>query len=344
MTPAAESHSSEQKAAKAIQEAQWVAAEENLRDKLGKFATQSRFEDEFVNAFLEFWGVDDPEELPVDLEEETPEFLLSLEWYLYDYEESESGRRIIDLFAEIEAPRLPSAERQLLELWQKTTLAPYEVIAVSPHQGYRLLQVMSGKEVAVDDAPTSEELKPGDLVVTRLLPVGESMRPSSVFRTFTPADLPRLRATVLEWFSDYERQNPGAEWDSFFRDQGYLFNDYTLERQALAERMTQAPDDAMGGTVAAEEDVSEEVDEVEISVVRLEQQYKQWLDRPTPALGGLTPRQAVKSKDSRRRVIEIVREMGEIEASYAMAGEPAVEMHELLPALGLKVGDLRQAS
>ena len=75
------------------------------------------------------------------------------------------------------------------------------------------------------------------------------MLPSSVFRTFGQADLPRLRATLLEWYTEYEDHNPAATWGSFLREQGFIFNDYTLERNALLELAALSDQDVENATI-----------------------------------------------------------------------------------------------
>ena len=327
--------------ADAIQSARWLAADESLRDAISRFATQARFEDNFINAFLEFWGAEDPDDLPIDLAEETPEFLLTVEWYLYDYRDLDSDERMIDLFTQIESERLSDLEKEFLAEWSQATLAPFEVSAVEPGSGFTVHSLIDGEQHVVDDEPTSRELRPGDLLVARLLPAGTYLRPSSVFRTFSAGDQPRLMAALDEWYASYQKDNGGATWREFLREEGYLFNDYALERQALAERLTHASDGV--------EDEADTDDLIQIetegatstTIEKLEARYLAWVDRPTPALTSLSPRQAIELPAQRDRVIELLREMGQIEASYALVGEPAFEIAALLPRLGLSMNDLQ---
>ena len=324
-----------------IQAAQLLAADESLRDAISRFATQSRFEADFINAFLEFWGADEPDELPLDLAEETPELLLTMEWYLYDYREMDSDKRMIDLFAEVEGSRLKDLELDFLVQWQKATLAPYEVLSVNSGTGYVVRSLIAGDELVVADEPTSQDLKPGDVMVARLLPAGSYVRPSSVFRTFSAGDLPRLMASLDGWYATFRAEHHDVGWSEFLREEGYLFNDYTLERQALAGRMAGAPEDTRdrgGNNTPAPGDQD---DAMLMAREQLASRYRAWLDRQTPALGGHSPRQAVESADGQRLVIALLHEMGEIEASYALAGEPAFEIADLLPALGLTMNDLQ---
>jgi len=218
---------------------------------------------------------------------------------------------------------------------------PFEVLSVEPGAGYAVIDLIDGAQRVVDDEPTSRELIPGDLLVARLLPAGAYLRPSSVFRTFSASDQPRLMATLDAWYAKYQQANGGASWNQFLRDEGYLFNDYTLERQALASRLADASNGANEGAETDEIAGIEPIEAASTTLDDLRPRYRAWVDRSTPAVGNLSPRQAAQTPDHARSVIEILREMGQIEASYALAGEPAFEIAELLPLLGLSVDDLQ---
>ena len=280
--------------ADAIQSARWLAADESLRDAISRFATQARFEDNFINAFLEFWGAEEPDDLPIDLSEEVPEYLLTVEWYLYDYRDLDSDARMIDLFAEVEADRLGDLEREFLTEWRQATLTPFEVSSVEPGAGFAVNSLIDGAQFIVDDEPTSRELRPGDLLVARLLPAGAYIRPSSVFRTFSAGDQPRLMAALDAWYASYQKDNGEATWRDFLREEGYLFNDYALERQALAERLAHAPDDQDGNSNGDDWIQIETEGATSTTLEKLEARYLGWVDRSTPALMNLSPRQAIE--------------------------------------------------
>jgi hypothetical protein len=317
-----------------ILEAEWLAADDALREALGRFGMQNRFEDAFIEAFMDFWGVDSLEDLPIDVEQESPEFLLTVEWYLHDYRVGEAGERMIDLFAAVEGPRLPALQRKLLERWRQAYLAPYEIVALTPDVGYTVRGLLDDAMVGVDDPDTARELQLGDLMVARLLPAGALCRPSSVFRSLGPSDLPRLMATLRDAYETYEQEHAGADWGAFLREQGFLFNDYALQRQTFADCLEK------GGAPEAGEEV-EIADPALAQRMRewLKREYLAWIDRPTPALGGLTPRMAVAQDEGRRQVRRLVTEMISIEASYAVAGEPFFDATQLWPALGLDEKD-----
>lgn len=318
-----------------ITRAQWVAADAALREALSRFASQARFEEEFLRAFLIYWSAEDEEDLPIDLEHVDPdseEFLLTFEWFVYDYRESESGKRIIDLFAEAEGPRLPALQRQLLEAWRQQCIDLYEVQRIEDGRRYHVLRVMTGQEYAVDDEPSAGSLAPGDLLAVRLLPVGERWYPSTLFRSFSPADLPRLTATLRLSYEDFQQEHPGASWEEFLRENGFLFNDYTLERRALAEawheRGTEPP-------APADEEREPSARDRRRWETALRQAYEQWLERPSPALDMQTPLEAASDPQLRPRLKDILQQMEEIEASFAWAGEPALDWKAFIREKGL---------
>lgn len=318
-----------------ITRAQWVAADAALREALSRFASQARFEEEFLRAFLIYWSAEDEEDLPIDLEHVDPdseEFLLTFEWFVYDYRESESGKRIIDLFAEAEGPRLPALQRQLLEAWRQQCIDLYEVHRIEDGRRYHVLRVMTGQEYAVDDEPSAGSLAPGDLLAVRLLPVGERWYPSTLFRSFSPADLPRLTATLRLGYEDFQQEHPEASWEEFLRENGFLFNDYTLERRALAEawheRGTEPP-------APADEEREPSARDCRRWETALRQAYEQWLERPSPALDMQTPLEAASDPQLRPRLKDILQQMEEIEASFAWAGEPALDWKAFIREKGL---------
>jgi hypothetical protein len=318
-----------------ITRAQWVAADAALREALSRFASQARFEEEFLRAFLIYWSAEDEEDLPIDLEHVDPdseEFLLTFEWFVYDYRESESGKRIIDLFAEAEGPRLPALQRQLLEARRQQCIDLYEVHRIEDGRRYHVLRVMTGQEYAVDDEPSAGSLAPGDLLAVRLLPVGERWYPSTLFRSFSPADLPRLTATLRLSYEDFQQEHPGASWEEFLRENGFLFNDYTLERRALAEawheRGTEPP-------APADEEREPSARDRRRWETALRQAYEQWLERPSPALDMQTPLEAASDPQLRPRLKDILQQMEEIEASFAWAGEPALDWKAFIREKGL---------
>ena len=60
-----------------------------------------------------------------------------------------------------------------------------------------------------------------------------------------------------------------------------------------------------------------------------------WLDKTLPALGGKTPREAVKTKTGREKVLDLVKDMENKEARKKKAGEPFIDLDLLRRELGI---------
>jgi hypothetical protein len=82
--------------------------------------------------------------------------------------------------------------------------------------------------------------------------------------------------------------------------------------EMMARRARQAPRGGKGPALSPEE-------ERELVQRTLEQHYRSWPDEELPALGGLTPREAVEDREGRERVIALLRDF---EESQASAPEP----------------------
>lgn len=320
-----------------ISQAKWIGAEAALRDAISRFATQSRFEPEFFQAVLDFWGVDDLDEVPFaqsDLGEDAPEFQMTFEWYIYDYRESGSGEHIIDLFAQMEGEHLPAIQRTLLEQWRSRVMSLYEVLRVRENRWVDVLDVVEGGELTIDDEQTAGFLQPGDVIAVRLLPVGEYLVPASAFRTFTPADLPRLTALMHAAYQAARRDHPDMDWSTFLRKNSFLFNDYALQRQLLLEVWEDAEE---GGTLFQELAGEEwNVDERQLFEENLAHAYQEWVDRPTPALDGMTPRQAAGHYGAMlQRLKELITALEVIETSFALVDEPYADLRRILEPAGI---------
>ncbi|MBS1254076.1 MAG: hypothetical protein MAG451_03132 [Anaerolineales bacterium] len=66
-----------------------------------------------------------------------------------------------------------------------------------------------------------------------------------------------------------------------------------------------------------------------------EEQYKQWVDKPIPALGGKTPREAVRDPEGRAQVVEILKSIEYTEEKRREAGEPWFDVNQIRRDLDL---------
>jgi hypothetical protein len=76
--------------------------------------------------------------------------------------------------------------------------------------------------------------------------------------------------------------------------------------------------------------------ECEIMLQMKAQHYATWPDKPLPALGGKTARQAVRTKSGRRAVIDLIRDMERHENREAKSSQTAFDFGPLRKTLGVE--------
>jgi hypothetical protein len=81
-------------------------------------------------------------------------------------------------------------------------------------------------------------------------------------------------------------------------------------------------------------DIPQEIQR-EILLKVKEEHYGKWPDEPLPALGGLTPRAAVRNPDGRQAVLELMRDFENHEERRAREGQPAYDFSRVRQVLGL---------
>ncbi len=187
-----------------------------LRERIQKFTYQMRFGDDFKHAIRLYFGEEALQDNVLTLDEkDMPGFQ---EWYINDYVTSE-GERIIDLFAREAGPRLPTAQRQILDDWRRTNrYRLFEVQKVEPGVGETVQDLLSGEVLEVNDISSSYVLVKWQVILARpLLTEGRL--------DFTGAMIPRPPMEKLailnfsrELWKKYQAQHPQASLDDFYRD------------------------------------------------------------------------------------------------------------------------------
>ncbi len=89
------------------------------------------------------------------------------------------------------------------------------------------------------------------------------------------------------------------------------------------------------------EPISEIPPEVEQQLINeyMDKHYRQWIKDRIPALGGKTPRQALRSKKGKKQVIELLKQMENMEESKRQAGRPCYDFSWLWDELGVEQED-----
>ena len=90
------------------------------------------------------------------------------EWFLYDFRPGGSGPTLLEEYLRRRGPRVPAAERQLLENWRDARYGLYEVQRVEPGTGMELKDYFGEARFFVNDVTASRELVQWDTLFNRV--------------------------------------------------------------------------------------------------------------------------------------------------------------------------------
>jgi len=189
-----------------------------LRERIQRFAFQSRFKEDFERAIRLYFGEDalQGNVLTVD-EKALPSFQ---EWFFFDYVASE-GERIIDLFAREVGPRLPVAQRQMLDDWRRVNrYRLFEVQQVEPGVGETLQDLLSGEIFELNDISASYGLTRWEIILARPIVTEGRWHFTGSTIPLPPTFKPDILDYARELWDKYRAQHPQASLDDFYRDHG----------------------------------------------------------------------------------------------------------------------------
>jgi hypothetical protein len=187
-----------------------------LRERILKFTYQQRFNADTDWAIRLYFGEDALQDGALVLDEaQIPGFQ---EWYIHDYITSE-GERIIDLFADDIGPRLPAAQRQILEDWRRINRCRlFEVQKVEPGIGVTVQDLLNGEVLQVNDISSSYALVKWQVLLARPLLTEGRLNFAGSMVPLSPLQKPALLDCARGLWENYQAQHPQGSLDDFYRD------------------------------------------------------------------------------------------------------------------------------
>jgi hypothetical protein len=190
--------------------------EQALRKKIQSFTYQERFGSDVKQAMGAYFGEEMVRSgtLVVD-EDEIPGFQ---EWYINDFVTGE-GARIIDLFAAEKGPSLKPRQRQMLEDWRRwNRYRLWEVQSVTPGEGVRVRDLMSGEELVVHDISASQAVIRWTVLLARPSMTEGRLHFAGSAVLLEPTEKPEILAYARSLWADYQSGRPRADLMAFYRD------------------------------------------------------------------------------------------------------------------------------
>jgi hypothetical protein len=188
-------------------------AEESLRGEILKFSTGARFKDETVEAF----GIYNKGGIGKALLKQEPlENIRFLDWFIHEHTLSKEQKPVIHLFGDLRAKSLDEDQKKLLEEWRKSWLGAFEVEAVEGSV-VKLVDIFAGEQHVIDDQSTSEEVKAGEVIVTRMTSSWGKKKLGGAPIILAPEAKQKLIDAMNAEFAKYREEHPEATISEYLR-------------------------------------------------------------------------------------------------------------------------------
>jgi len=212
-----------------------VDAARFLRLDLPRFARDERYVADFDRALPLYWNNFYDASNAGEMSEF--EALRFLDWFVFDYG-LEDGTRILQAYQNEMGSELEPSAKNLLERWMDAPPAgAYELLGYDG-QVLHLKDFFSGETFDAYEASGRGNVSPGEIILTRLVPVSDRLEFSTV-AAFLPADeIDGLAEKLQAAQETYSAANPAATQEEFLRHNNQLLIHHALEQ---AEKVGRPP-------------------------------------------------------------------------------------------------------
>ena len=215
--------------------------DELLWGELLAFAQRPAFLVDLDSAFSRFWNADVDLDAAETLDRQQLEAFL--EWFILDYRTSKERKRLVELYAEEQEPRLTPERRALLAEREASHLSLYGVEEADAEGRLEIGDLLAGGYYRVEDAGLARLAMPGDLLLGRRLGDAGDGRLSRG-TVLLPAALGQpLVAAAKQAYGAYRDEHYQATWPEFLRENGCLLFHFLLTPEVAAayERAPRRP-------------------------------------------------------------------------------------------------------
>lgn len=204
-----------------LDQVRWRRAAQDLRQKLGEFADQPSFAWDAARAQDMYLGCLD-QELMLHDDDFTME--RCFEWFIFDFNLSK-GSTIIETFREEYPHPLSFYEKMLVKEWVRARISLYEVLAVLPGKGLVIKDLLSRKKLMVHDLNAAAEIKMGNILLMRVLKVGEEYE----FSTSGLALPDWCKKPLLKRLRQDRLESGARGWGTYLKERSHKINAWVME-------------------------------------------------------------------------------------------------------------------
>jgi hypothetical protein len=195
-------------------------AEEGLRSEILKFATGARFKDEMTDAFTIYNQGSIEKAL---LKQDPLENIRFLDWFIHEHVLSKEDKHMLELFGELRGKHLDEDQKKLLEEWKRSWLGAFEVESVEGPE-VKLNDIFANQEHLIEDESTSEEVKPGEVIVTRMTSSWGKKKFGGAPIILAPEAKQKLLDAINAAFAEYQKEHPEADISEYLKTNAHVLS------------------------------------------------------------------------------------------------------------------------
>ena len=196
-----------------------------IRRDLLKFARDERFAEDFATALPLYWNEHYDAENAEQMSQ--PEALRFFDWFVFDYTLAD-GQRLIKLYAEEQMEDLSMHQQKIAADWVGAGPATlYELMAYEG-QVLQLRDYFTGETFEVYEGGGRGNVEPGELIITRLVPVADRLEFSTTAAYLPRAEITDVKEKIEAAKEAYLAENPNASHTEFMRQHSHLLVHHAL--------------------------------------------------------------------------------------------------------------------
>lgn len=206
-----------------------------LRRKMINYSRDERFARALAAAVPLYWNdfytIESADEMDQN------ESLRFFDWFFFDYQPADEPR-LIERFYEEEAGNLDENQREVLEGWRDAPPASaFEYVDFDAYTNrFKLRDFFTDEEFTAISTAGSGYAQKGDLILTRLVPVGEELIFSTVGAFIPEDEIADLADKIAAAKENFLKENPDASDADFLRANNNLIIHHALSMSVENDR------------------------------------------------------------------------------------------------------------
>jgi hypothetical protein len=283
----------------------WQVLAEELQRRLIEYAEDPSWEADRQQALVDFFYEENPE---ID------NYLWDsfVDWWIFDYRprEIKDAPNLIGSYLAENRKNLEPRMVSLLEDWAEAVISLYEVLAIDAGRSLTVKDLLRGDKHHVAEPGILPRIEKKSLLVTRLLPVGEYHRffmGATILPPFFKTPLLQMVRKDYHDFLGLLEPGVSGNYYRYLREWGFELETMV---DLLAEQLSEAArgEEANTAVDLHEASLNPEL-QYFINEVLTNDLHRKWIDQPLGDLGGLSPRETLRSSGGSQRLERILRRM-----------------------------------